>query len=298
MDRIDALKTFVRVMEMGSFSQVADDLGIGQPAVSKRIALLEQEFRTQLFVRSTRALRPTDDADRILKSAKEILASFDGLTSPVKPKAPHPSGTLRVAVPASYGRHAFRAIFAEYLRRYPEVQLDIRCSEHFADLVGTGTELALRIGALSSSTLIARLVGSVPRLLVAAPDLLERLRVPQFPDHLAQMPTIAFSRLSPPNQWTFESDSGRHVVQIAPVLTCDEADVMTEAALAGLGVAVLPLWCAREHLASGHLVPLLPEYDVPSLPLNLVFPNSRWMSQRARLFRDLLVELAEAPPPD
>jgi DNA-binding transcriptional LysR family regulator len=294
MDRIDALKTFVRVMEMGSFSQVADDLGVGQPAVSKRIALLEQEFRTQLFVRSTRALRPTDDAERILKAAKEILSSFDGLTSPAKPKTPHPSGTLRVAVPASYGRHYFNGVFAEYLRRYPDVQLDIRCSEHFADLIGTGTELALRIGTLSPSALIARSIGSVPRLLVAAPSLFETHREPLLPEHLTSLPSIAFSRLSPPNQWTFESDTGRHVVTVNPVLTCDEADVMTEAALSGVGVAVLPAWCATEHLRSGRLKSLLPDHEVPSLPLNLVFPNSRWISQRARLFRDLLLELAES----
>ncbi len=293
MDRIDLLRTFVRVMETGSFTLVADQLGLGQPAVSKRIALLENEFRTQLFVRSTRALRPTPEAEGILKVAKEILAAFDNVIAGDAPSPPLPTGTLRVAVPTSFGRNFFAAIFTEYRRRYPDVRLDIRCSEEFIDLVETGTELALRIGTLSSSALIARRIGSVRRQLVAAPALFDDGRPPLLPEHLAALPCIAYARLTPHNQWIFESETGRHVVTISPTMICDEADVMTEAALEGLGVAVLPSWCARPHIDDGTLVEVLPDYAVPSLPMQILLPDTRWKSDRARLFRDLMVELSD-----
>jgi DNA-binding transcriptional LysR family regulator len=129
MDRIDALRTFIKVMEAGSFTQVADQLGIGQPAVSKRIALLEAEFRTKLFQRSTRSLKPTHEADRILKAARDILATYDDVMAPETPREARPTGLLRIAVPTSFGRHYFHRIFLEYRRRYPEVKIAVQSSD-------------------------------------------------------------------------------------------------------------------------------------------------------------------------
>ena len=294
MDRIDALRTFVRVMETGSFTQAANDLGLGQPAVSKRVALLEAEFRCRLFVRNTRRLRPTPEAERILEIARDIVAAFERAGAPTRTLSPRPSGTLRMSVPTSFGRAFFRDTIAEYMRRYPEVRLDLRFSEQFVDLVETGTELAIRVGTLQSSSLVARRIGSISRYLVASPDLLLRFLVPLLPDDLHRLPCVTYSRFSPKDQWTFEAETGRHVVDIAPAMTCDDADVMAEAALAGLGAAVLPAWCVHDDLAAGRLVHLLPEFAVPPLPLHLVYPDARWLSHRARLFRDLVIERADA----
>jgi len=292
MDRIDALRTFVRVMETGSFTQAANDLGLGQPAISKRIALLEAEFRCRLFVRNTRRLRPTPEAERIHTLAKEIIAAFERAGAPTRSTSPRPSGTLRMSAPTSFGRAFFRDTVAEYMRRYPEVRLDLRFTEQFVDLIETGTELAVRVGELSSSSLIARRIGSVNLFLVASPALLLRSIVPLLPVDLHKLPCVTYSRFSPRDQWTFESESGRHVVEITPAMTCDDADVMAEAALEGLGAAVLPSWCAVGHIAAGRLVHLLPDFTISPLPLNIVYPDARWMSHRARLFRDLVVERA------
>ncbi len=293
MDRLDALRTFIRVMESGSFSQAANDLGLGQPAISKRIALLESEFGCRLFVRTTRRLRPTPEADRVHKYAKDIVALFESAGSPTKNSLPSPSGTLRLTVPTSFGRFFFREIFAEYIRRYPEVRLDVRFTEQFVDLIETGTEIAIRIGMLNSSSLVARRVGTIKRLLAAAPSLLARHAPLRFPDDLRNIPCVSYSRLSPRDQWTFESETGRYVVDFQPSIACDDADVMTQATLEGLGVAVLPSWCAVEHFNSGRLVHVLPEYAVPSLPMHVVYPDPQWMSHRARLFRDLIIERAD-----
>lgn len=293
MDRIEALRTFLRVMETGSFTQAANDLNLGQPAISKRIALLESEFNCRLFVRSTRKLRPTPEAERVHKTAREIIAAYDSAGAPSASVVSQPSGTLRVTVPTSFGRFFFRDIFTEYMRRYPGVRLDVRFTEQFIDLVETGTEIAVRIGLLNSSSLVGRRVGTVKRFLVAAPLLMSRHRELRLPDHLRRIPCVTYSRFSGQNQWTFESDSGRHVVDVESSLACDDADVMTEAALQGLGAAVLPGWCAVAHMAAGRLVHLLPDYTVPSLPMHVVYPDAQWMSHRARLFRDLIIERAE-----
>jgi DNA-binding transcriptional LysR family regulator len=293
MDRIEALRTFLRVMETGSFTQAANDLDLGQPAVSKRIALLETEFKCRLFVRTTRRLRPTPEAERVHKVAREIIAAYDSAGAPAANIVPQPSGTLRVTVPTSFGRFFFRDIFTEYMRRYPGVRLDVRFTEQFIDLVETGTEIAVRIGLLHSSSLVARRVGTVKRLLVATPLLVARYPELRLPDHLRRIPCITYSRFSAQNQWTFESDSGRHVVDVESSLVCDDADVMTEAALQSLGAAVLPGWCAAAHVAAGRFIHLLPDYAVPSLPMHLVYPDAQWMSHRAKLFRDLIIERAD-----
>ena len=172
MDRIDCLRAFVRALEGGSFSVAARELGIGQPAVSKRIALLESEFGTQLFLRTTRKLKPTPEGHRIYDLARQILRNFDLARANVEETSPRPSGTLRVSVPSSFGRRYLMPVLAEYIGSYPEVCLDVRYSERFVNLVEEGVELAVRIGKLEASTLVARRLGAVPRYLVATPTYL------------------------------------------------------------------------------------------------------------------------------
>ncbi|MGO4841223.1 LysR substrate-binding domain-containing protein, partial [Rhizobiaceae sp. 2RAB30] len=133
------------------------------------------------------------EADRVLKLAKDIVALFESAGAPTKNTLRSPSGTLRMTVPTSFGRYFFRDIFAEYNRRYPGVRLDVRFTEQFVDLVETGTELAVRIGLLSSSSLVARRVGSIKRLLVAAPALLARHSEPRLPDDLSRIPCVTYS---------------------------------------------------------------------------------------------------------
>ena len=172
MDRIDCLRAFVRSLEGGSFSVAANELGVGQPAVSKRIALLESEFGTQLFFRTTRKLKPTPEGHRIYDLARQILGSFDLARANVEESSLRPSGTLRVSLPSSFGRRYLMPVIAEYVRTYQGVRLDIRFSERFVNLVEEGIELALRIGQLESSTLVARRLGTVRRYLVATPTYL------------------------------------------------------------------------------------------------------------------------------
>ncbi len=292
MDRIDALRAFVRVMEGGSFSAAARELAIGQPAVSKRIALLERELGVQLFLRTTRRLRPTPEAERVYDLARQILGSFEEARARVTEAVPRPSGLLRVSLPSSFGRRFLMPVVAAFVRDYPEVQVDLRFSERFVNLVEEGVELAVRIGSLESSSLVARRLGTMRRHLVASPTYLHGRPAPRTPADLAAHHCIVYSRLSPADEWTFESEHGRHVAKVAGPVMVDDADAMQDAVLRHLGIAILPEWNAAEGLARGALEPVLPDYSVASLPLHAVWPEQQWMSLRARCFLDMLVQAA------
>ena len=293
MDRIDCLKAFVRAMEAGSFSLAAKELGLGQPAISKRIALLEREFGSQLFMRTTRKLTPTREAHRVYDLARQVLSTFETARASIKETPAKPAGTLRISVPSSFGRHYLMPIVKDYVRDYPDVKLDLRFDERTINLVEEGMELALRIGQLESSSLMARRIGTVRRHLVATPQYLRQRPVPRTPDDLREHQCIAYARLAPSNQWTFESENGRHVVTIAGSLMVDDADAMKEAVLQHLGIAILPAWSAAEALRSGHMKALLPDHSVTTMPLHAVYPETHWMSLRARSFLDFLIARAE-----
>jgi DNA-binding transcriptional LysR family regulator len=293
MDRIDCFRAFVRTLEGGSFSAAAKELGIGQPAVSKRIALLEGEFGTQLFVRTTRKLRPTPEALRIYDLARQILGNFDLAKASVEEASPRPSGTLCVSLPSSFGRRYMMPMIAEYARNYPEVRVDVRFTERFVNLVEEGVELALRIGQLQSSTLVARRLGAVRRYLVATPTYLHGRPLPRTPEDLAGLHCIVYSRAPASHEWTFESEHGRHVAAIRAAILIDDADAMEEAVRHHLGVAILPEWNAISGIRSGELEHLLPDYSTAALPLHAVYPDMLWMSLRARRFLDLLIQRAD-----
>jgi DNA-binding transcriptional LysR family regulator len=293
MDRIDCLRAFVRAMEGGSFSAAAKELGLGQPAVSKRIALLEQEFGSQLFMRTTRKLTPTREAHRVYDLARQVLGTFEAARASIREAPARPSGTLRISVPSSFGRHYLMPIVRDYAREFPDVKLDLRFSERTINLVEEGMELALRIGQLESSSLMARRIGTVRRYLVATPTYLRGREAPRTPDDLKDHQCIGYARLAPANQWTFESDDGRHVVAISGVVMVDDADAMKEAVLQHLGIAIVPAWCATDALRRGQMKTLLPDYSVSAMPLHAVYPETHWMSLRARSFLDFIVARAE-----
>jgi DNA-binding transcriptional LysR family regulator len=293
MDRIDCFRAFVRALEGGSFSAAARELGVGQPAISKRIALLESEFGTQLFLRTTRKLRPTPEALRIYDLARQILGSFDLAKASVQEASPRPSGTLCLSLPSSFGRRYMMPIIAEYARDYPEVRVDVRFTERFVNLVEEGVELALRIGQLPSSTLVARRLGAVRRYLVATPTYLHGRPLPRTPEDLQAHQCIVYSRRPAAHEWTFDSEHGRHVATIHAPLLIDDADAMEAAVRHHLGVAILPEWNAIAGIRSGELENLLPDYAIAALPVHAVYPDMPWMPLRARTFLDLLVRRAD-----
>ncbi len=290
MDRLECLETFVHVLESGSFSAAAKRLGTTQPTVSKRIAMLEDAFGATLFLRSTRRLAPTEEAGRIYPRARDILETYDIVRASARNVVPVPTGTLVVSVPSSLGRHLLMPLAAEYMRLHPEVSLDIRLSERQVNLVEEGVELALRIGELNDSSLRLRALGRVRRFAVASPDYLHHRPSPRDPGELAEHICIGYSRFGAPTKWVFEGEHGRHVVNVECIIKLDDADTLQAAVLEGMGVGILPNWLVQPRLEAGDLEIVLPDYTVPSLPLNAIYADSGPLSLRARSFLDFLAE--------
>lgn len=287
--------TFARVLELGSFSAVARELGLTQSTVSKHIAQLESALRTQLFARTTRRLNPTPEAVRLYEAVQQLLDAADAIQSSMGTTRAEPSGLLRVTLPDSYGRAVVLPTIARFLAQHPRVRLDIRLTDKAVDLIEEGVELGVRIGELSSSTLIARPIGVMEHLIVATPQYLAKHGEPRHPTDLLQHNCIVYTGFAKGNRWVFDSEQGRQVIEVQSTLGVNSADAMYTAAQHHIGVARVPAWVAGDDIQLGRMRSLLrDDYPTP-LPINIVYPQTRVLSSRARLFIDfLLAELGGA----
>jgi DNA-binding transcriptional LysR family regulator len=297
MNQYDCMLAFVRTYEAGSFSGAARALRVSQPTISKRIAELEQQFGVTLFARTTRKLHPTTEALRAYEHVRQAIAAFDTARASVADVSPTPTGTLRVAAPMSFGRANIVPRIGAYLATHPGVTLELRFTERTVDLVGEGVEVGIRIGALPSSSLIARRIGTAERVVVASRAYLKRHTPPRTPEDLADHDCVVHTAQKQADRWTFDSETGRHVVEVKGRLWIDDIDAVSDAVLGGLGIGLVPLWCVRGALAAGKAVTLLADYHAAALPVSAVYPDAEGLSLRARSFIDFLADdLMGAPP--
>jgi DNA-binding transcriptional LysR family regulator len=290
MDRLAAFTAFVRVCETGNFSAVARELGVSQPTISKHIAAAEAHLGVQLFTRTTRRLQPTTDGVRLYPAVRQLLDALELVEAGGRQPVDGPSGVLRVAVPESFGRVEIVPRLGRYMARHDKVRIELRMTDAKVDLVEKGAELGIRIGALAQSTLIARRVGTVRHRVVAGRGYLAGRRAPFVPDELAGHDCIVYTGFARPTQWAFDSEFGRHVVDVVPRLALDSADAMAEAVRADLGIALVPDWLLGAEIEDGHVAVLLEDFYPPALPIHIVYPETRWLSLRARSFIDFLIE--------
>lgn len=289
MPSLIACTVFARAYELGSFSSAGRELGLTQSTVSKHIATLEAELGIQLFARTTRKLNPTMEAERLYEGVQQLLDAADAITSSVGGPKAEPTGLLRITLPDSYGRAILMPTVARFLARYPRVKMDVRLTDHAVNLVEDGMELGVRIGDLSSSTLIARPIGKVEHLIVATPEYLAAHGEPQHPGELAEHNCVVYSGFAKSHRWIFESEHGRQVVEVSSTLSVNSADAMCGAVLDHVGIGKIPDWIAKEHVASGALSVLLPDHYAPLMPINVIYPQTRVLSLRARHFIDFLL---------
>lgn len=298
MDRIDAFRAFARVVETGTFTAVARELGVSQPTVSKRVAAAEAYFGVLLFARTTRRLRPTTDGLRLYEHVRSILDALEMAEAEAGRPSETPSGVLQIAAPVSYGRAVLTPMLDRYLKDAPEVSIDLRLSESIVDLVAEGHELGIRIGELPSSSLVARRIAYEQRRVVAHRRYLDGRRPPRIPEDLAQHDCIVYAGFKRAREWVFESEFGRRVVDVNGRLVTDNADAMASAVLAGIGIAMLPSWLLREEIAAGEVTVLLPDFAPPLLPVSVIYPDRRWLSLRARSFISFLTGATAMRPAD
>lgn len=296
MDKLAALRAFVKVVETGSFSEAGRQMRLSRSAISKHIADLEHDLGVQLLNRTTRQTGPTESGQAYFERAITILAELDAADQTVAHLQKSPRGILRVNAPMSFGTMRLGPAIAEFMGLYPELKIQLVLTDEHVDPVHDGWDITLRIADLESSSLISRKVVPVPRVVCASPSYLEKHGTPLHPDDLRQHSCLTYGFLATGNQWKLTGKDGDHWIQPPWTLCVNNAEVLRDAALAGRGITLLPKFVALDQLTDGSLHEVLSEYSAPALELYALYPPTRHLAIKVRLFIDFLVSHLRSAP--
>ena len=296
MDLLGPMRTFVRVVEAGSFTAVAAEQNTTQPTISRQVAALEEHLGARLLTRTTRALTLTDDGRAFYDHALRAIEAIGEAENAVGRRQAKPTGTLRLAVPVVLGRRQIVPRLARFLGRYPEVSIDLVMSDGFVDLVEQGIDLAIRVGEITEQSLVARKIGMVRRLTVASPAYLKAKGTPRCPEDLKSHDCIVYTRLATGNRWHFESKDGPLGVTVSGRYRVDNSEAVREGVLASLGIAVIPAFAFSGEVERGEVKVLLKAFEPKPLPLNAVYASRRFVPPRVRAMIDFLAHELEINP--
>lgn len=296
MNRLVAFEAFVTAVQAGSISAAADRLGTTKSNVSRRIAELEAHLGVRLLNRNPRRLSTTDVGGDFYADLNKLLGDLKQAESRVLDQTAEPRGVLRVTAPASFGTLHLKAVAVALMQRHPELILDIDLDDRIVDLVTNGYDCAVRLGRLQDSSLIARNVAPNRHVICAAPAYLQRHGEPASPAGLASHHGLHFSLREPHLMWQLERGGAQASYRVGFRMRSNNGEVLQEAALAGLGLAILPTFMASPHLASGRLKPVLKGYTLAGGAISVVFATDKQPSVKLRALIDAMVA-AFAPLP-
>lgn len=288
MEKLTALNVFRTVCELGSFSGAASKLRLSNAAVSKNVRELEEELGARLLERTTRRVRMTEAGEAYWRRAGAILDELETLDAEIKERQNIPRGTLRVAAAMSLGIAQLAPAVGAFLVDYPELHVELEMNDRYVDLVGEGFDVAVRGGTLSDSSLIARRLSAIPRVVCASPAYLRQHGRPRRPQDLTRHRCLVYSLAKSPTRWTLTRGSRRVRLSIQGPLSINNSLAIAGAARAGAGIALLPEVTVRDALASKQLEPVLPDWTAEPQSLFAVYPRHHQLSQRVRLFVDFL----------
>ncbi len=286
MDRLHELEVFVAVADAGSFAKAGTRLRLSPPAVTRAISALEDRLGARVFNRTTRSLTITDIGQRFLESARRILTDLDSAEKEAVGETAVPHGHLTLTASVTFGRSALTPVVCAFLSQHPRVTMSVLLLDRIANLVEEGIDLAVRIGPLPDSNLVAKKIGTVRRILVASPDYLVRRGVPQTPADLRLHSIIAFTGLMPNREWRFLDGKKGNSVSFVPRLEINDAAASIAAAEMGDGITVALSYMVADQIRDGQLAPLLDNFTPPPVPVHLVYPQSRLVSSKLRAFID------------
>ena len=289
MHRFEDLQAFVAVVEAGSFTAAADRLDTAKSAVSRRVTALEERLGVQLLRRTTRRLNLTDSGRSFYEHSARILADLEEAESAVAQQHGELRGSLRVALPLSFGIRHMCGPIADFSRRHPRVTFDLDFNDRRIDLLEEGVDLAVRIGHLADSSLIARKLFAARTIICASQNYLDAHGKPQTPADLRHHQCLVYGNLAEPARWVYTDAEGkRQRVDVNVAMSATSGDFICAAAAQGLGIAMQPTFIAGELIKSGQLVPVLTDYAWPVSPAYAVYPPTRHLSYRVREFIDYL----------
>jgi len=286
MDRYQAMLTFIRVVETGSFSAAARQLGVGQPAVSKTIAQLEGRLQVSLLIRSTHGLTPTEAGQGFYERALGAVREADEAELAAKGAGAGLSGRLRVSAATTFARLHVIPKLGPFLEVHPQLDVEIILDDRMIDLVAEGVDISLRLGTLSDSSVVARKLATGGRSVLATPAYLARAGVPRTPAELADHGAIVYSQL--PNVWSFTREGAVVSVTVAGRLRASAAEGIRAAVLADMGMTIASDWMFEPELEAGEVVRVLTGWSLPTIDLWAVFPTGRMVTAKARQFADFV----------
>lgn len=296
MDKLASLRAFVKVVELGSFSEAGRQLRLSRSAISKYVSELEQSLGVQLLNRTTRHASPNENGQTYFERALSILADLDAADQAAAHLQSTPRGLLRVNAPMSFGTLQLGPAIADFMEMNPELQIHLVLSDEQVDPVQGGFDVTLRIADLESSSLIARKITPIERVICASPSYLEEHGIPAHPNALRNHTALTYGFLLTGNQWKLTGKDGDHWIQPSWLLCANNAEVLRDAAVKGRGVALLPTFIAGEALRLGKLRTVLDDYKAPPLTLYAIYPPTRHLAVKVRLFIDFLVARFSAGP--
>lgn len=285
MDRIQDIRLFVRIVDLGSFSKAAAEAGIGQPAATKQINRMEKQLGARLLHRTTRGVSPTEIGLLYYEKCKLICLHADEASSVGNLLQTQAQGTIRISSSVAFGRRVMMPLVMEFMRMNPDVQIELNCDDRYVDLVEQGVDVAVRLGKLADSSLGAAYLGVNPWVLVAAPTYLERHGRPAQPAELEGHVALIYSSVQGDERWQFTGAGGRQLsVSVSGRLRSNNLSMLLEATTHGFGISALPRYVAHQSLREGRVQAVLEDWQLPQQEMHAVFPSPRLVPAKVRLF--------------
>ena len=290
MESIGDIPVFVAVTETHGFASAARRLGLSKSAVSKRIASLESRLGAQLFHRSTRNISLTEAGEHFFEHAARAFEAAKEAEDSVLTLTGIPKGRLRICVPMTFGLLHVAPLISDFMATYPEIVVDLILDDHFIDMISEGVDVAIRGGTMEDSSLIARRIAPIHNVLVAAPSYVERCGEPSRIEDLANHNCLQYSLTRDFQEWIFETKRGTRSIPISGTYRVNNGEALRQAIIGGSGIARLPTFIVGPDLASGRLVKLLPQHQMPTQSLFAIFPERSHLPIKVRLFLDFIID--------
>jgi DNA-binding transcriptional LysR family regulator len=287
MDKLKAMQTFASIADAGSLTAAARSLSSSLPAVVRALAALETQLGVRLFNRTTRSIALTEEGRRYLSSCRQVLAAVEDADNALRSEAAEPSGQLTLTAPVLFGQMYVVPAVVRFLQRYERVRVSVLLLDRVVNLLEDRIDVGVRVESLRDSTLIARSVGRVRRVVVASPDYLRRNGTPRHPKDLLKANCIKFSGGAGP-WWTFQDRTKQFTVPVSGNLELNHVPPVIEACAAGLGFGMFVSYQLTPYIARKELVVVLQKFELPPRPINLVYPNARPLPARTKMLIDWL----------
>jgi len=289
-ESMGSIPVFVAVVEANSFTKAARKLGLTKSAVSRRVSDLEDELGVRLLQRTTRRLSLTEAGARYFEHARHALLEAQAAEDAATELQRVPRGRLRINAPMSFGRLHVAPMIPSFLDRYPEIHIDMTMEDRVVDLVEGGYDLAIRVGSLPDSSLVARKLAPSHNVVCATPAYVRKHGSPKNPDALVDHDCLLYAYFSEANEWTFIRDGRQQTVRVSGSYRVNNSEALREAVIQGVGVARIPTFIVGPDIAENRLVPLLCDYTMPAQDIYAVWPERRHLPTKVRVFIDFLSE--------